>query len=189
MIKKIYYNWNDINKQVTQLAHLISADGWKPDYVVGLTRGGLTPALMLSHFLGCTMHTLDVRLRDTAGGNGPESNLWMAEEAFGYVPDDKRGEYFASEFDVRHHRATKKILIVDDINDTGATLKWIKRDWRSGCLPDHEYWDKVWHRNVRFAVLTNNLASPFAVDYSAEEVNKADEDCWIVYPWEEWWKQ
>ena len=43
----------------------------------------------------------------------------------------------------------------------------------------------MWNKNVRFATLTENLASSFdGVDYSAHEVNKAEEDVWLVYPWE-----
>jgi hypothetical protein len=39
---------------------------------------------------------------------------------------------------------------------------------------------------VRFAVLIDNLSSNFSrkVDYSAKEINKAEKDVWIVYPWE-----
>ena len=64
------------------------------------------------------MYTLDVRLRD---GDTQESNLWMAEDAFG-VPD----------WEKQAGRKGKNILIVDDINDTGATFQWIKEDWPSG---------------------------------------------------------
>jgi len=185
MVKKIYYTWADINKHVAEIAHQVITSGWRPDYVVGITRGGVTPAVMLSHFLGCKMFTLDVRLRD--GGHGPESNLWLAEDAFGYVQEDERGK-FGTDDQKQHHNSVKNILIVDDINDTGATFDWIKNDWQSGCLPNHDRWNTLWHDNVRFAVLTNNLASPAKIDYAASEVNKAEEDCWLVYPWEEWWK-
>ena len=185
MIKKIYYTWDDVNKHVAEIAHQVITSGWRPDYVVGITRGGVTPAVMLSHFLGCKMFTLDVRLRDAS--HGPESNLWLAEEAFGYVQEQERGK-FGSPDQSQHHNSVKNILIVDDINDTGATFDWIKRDWPAGCLPNHERWNTLWHDNVRFAVLTNNLASPAKIDYAATEVNKAEEDCWLVYPWEEWWK-
>jgi hypoxanthine phosphoribosyltransferase len=187
MTKKIYYTWQNINQQVAELAHQIVVGGWKPDYIVGITRGGVTPAVMLSHFLSCKMYTLDVRLRDTGDGDGCESNLWMAEDAFGYVQEEDRGK-FSCRDDRYHHTSMKNILIVDDINDTGATIDWIKSDWQSGCLPNDPRWNTLWHDNVRFAVLTNNLASPAKVDYAASEVNKSEEDCWLVYPWEEWWK-
>ncbi len=39
-------------------------DDWRPDFIVGVTRGGLWPAMMLSHYLGIKMYTLDVRMRD-----------------------------------------------------------------------------------------------------------------------------
>ena len=39
--------------------------------------------------------------------------------------------------------------------------------------------------NVRFATLTNNDASEFDdVRYTCHEINKAEEDVWLVYPWE-----
>ena len=80
----------------------------------------------------------------------------------------------------------KQILIVDDINDTGATFNWIMKDWQSGCLPNSEGWNEVWNHNVRFATLTDNLASEFTEHcaYTCHEINKADEDVWLVYPWE-----
>jgi hypothetical protein len=46
-------------------------------------------------------------------------------------------------------------------------------------------WKSVWENNVRFATLTNNDASEFGeVQYYAHEINKAEEDVWLVYPWE-----
>jgi hypoxanthine phosphoribosyltransferase len=85
----------------------------------------------------------------------------------------------------------KKILIVDDINDSGATLNWIKQDWQSGCLPKDKRWKDVWGNNVRVAVLVDNeaSASKLNINYNAIDLNKAEEDSWIVFPWEEWWKQ
>jgi hypoxanthine phosphoribosyltransferase len=173
----------------------MAADQWKPDYIVGLTRGGLVPAAMLSHYLEVPMETLKVSLRDS--DNGPESNLWMAEEAFGYRARDidSAGNEDAGDlvlggdgsFD--YSIFAKNILIVDDINDTGATLNWIREDWRSGCLPDNSRWENVWGNNVRFAVLVDNAASDFKdVDYVGLHINKLEEPIWCVFPWEEWWK-
>jgi hypothetical protein len=31
------------------------------------------------------------------------------------------------------------------------------------------------------------MASNEGVDYTVWEVNKAEEDCWLVYPWEDFW--
>ena len=85
--------------------------------------------------------------------------------------------------------AGKKILIVDDINDTGATINWIMQDWPSG-IYDKEGWDQIWNHSVRFAVLVDNLSSQCRkkMCYTGMEVNKAEKDCWIDFPWEVWWR-
>ena len=159
-----------MEQQVQELLRQMHQQQWKPDYVVGLTRGGLTPAVMISQYLNVPMHSLKVSLRH--GGEDCESNLWMAEEAFGYDDQDPA-----------------RILIVDDINDSGATMKWIRQDWQSGCLPNDERWNTIWNDTVRFAVLVNNSASQYQqVDYTAVEINKNDDPQWIVFPWEEWWR-
>jgi xanthine phosphoribosyltransferase len=154
-------------------------DNWRPDYIVGVTRGGAIPAVILSHLLDIPMRPLEVSLRD---GGECVSDLGMAEDALGYVPSEEQA-VINSRWDISKK---KNILIVDDINDTGATFNWIKQDWPSGCFPNEETaWDSVWGKNVRFAVLTNNLSSTFDdVNYYGSEVNKSEEDVWLVYPWE-----
>jgi xanthine phosphoribosyltransferase len=179
-MKKLYVSDVDIKEYVNTISYQMYKDAWRPDYIVGLTRGGLIPAVYMSHMLDIPMETLKVALRDGTGG---ESNCWMAEDAFGYVSIEDRGESGCQ----TDPALRKNILIVDDINDTGATLDWIIKDWPSGCLPNHHAWENaIWGRNVRFAVLFDNLSSKFSrkVDYSAVEINKAEEDVWIVYPWE-----
>lgn len=175
MIEKIYYDYIQIQEWVNKISFDMFKDGWRPDYIVGLTRGGLIPGVMMSHTLDIPMHTLKVALRDNAD---TESNCWMAEEAFGYTGF---GESTKTDPALR-----KNILILDDINDTGATLDWIIKDWQSSCLPTHHAWDAIWGNNVRFAVLIDNLSSKFSrkVDYCAKTINKAERDVWIVYPWE-----
>lgn len=157
--KKVYYSWQDIEDMTSDIVQQIAVDGdgFKPDYVVGLTRGGLIPATMMSHYFEVPMHTLEIKLRDHAVE--PESNKWMAQDAL----------------------QGKKILIIDDINDTGDTLAWIKQDWnKSGNIN--------WEANVRFAVLIENEPSKFGdTDYVSKFINKNEEPQWIVYPWEEWW--
>jgi len=166
MVKKHYYSWQDVEAACVNIALQMYKDAWQPDYIVGITRGGNVPATILSNMLGVRGEALKVSLRD---GDQCETNCWMAEDAFG-----------------SDETAQKKILIVDDINDTGATFNWIKQDWQSSCLPNEtDAWNSLWGNNVRFAVITENLSSEFdGVNYYAHEVNKAEEDVWLVYPWE-----
>jgi xanthine phosphoribosyltransferase len=182
---KLPLDWADIKGMTARIARDIAITNWRPDYVVGLTRGGLIPAVLLSHYFNVPMHTLKVTLRD-GDESDCESNLWLAEDAFGYVPEEDR-EIYKSRWDPS---LRKNILVVDDINDSGATIAWIKRDWQAGCLPGEETaWASIWGNNVKFAVLVENLSSKESTDFNAHEVNKAEHDVWIDFAWEDWWEK
>jgi len=157
----------EFNGLVANICRNIAASDWRPDYIVGITRGGLLPAVMISQYFDIPCETLKVSLRDHGGENPTESNLWMAEDAY----------------------EGKNILVVDDINDTGATINWILNDWPEGCLPNDDRWNNVWNYNVRFAAVFDNLASKAEVkmDYTGTEINKAEQDVWIDFPYEDWW--
>ena len=178
MIKKHYYTWQDIESACTNIALQMYRDWWRPDYIVGITRGGNVPATILSNMLNVRGEALKVSLRDS--DTGSETNCWMSEDAFGYVPLEQQE---TCRWDIKHR---KNILVVDDINDTGATFNWIKQDWQASCLPNEvDAWNSVWGHNVRFATITENLSSEFdGVSYYVHEINKAEDDVWLVYPWE-----
>jgi hypoxanthine phosphoribosyltransferase len=192
MTEKIYINHTA--NLVREILRQMHQDSWRPDYIVGITRGGLEPANMISQYLEIPMQALNISLRDST--MGPESNLWMAEDAFGYPRSER---YIEDSNDVGAvleaasdllalGDGCKNILIVDDINDTGATLNWIKQDWQSGCMPDDPVWSEVWNNNVKFAVLVDNQSSEFKnIDYSGMKIDKSKDPRWIVFPWEEWW--
>ena len=80
-MKKIFVTWHDVQRQTQEILRQMQKDSWKPDFIVGITRGGLTASNLLSQYLDVTMFTLDVRLRD--GEHVPcESNKKLAEIAF-----------------------------------------------------------------------------------------------------------
>ena len=155
-IKKKFYSWADVEKMCVQLTVQLYNSNWTPDYIVGVTRGGNVPATILSNMTGIRCEAVKVALRDGETGQAGDSIDWMAQDAL----------------------MGKKILVVDDINDTGATFQWISDDWKlTGRAGAYD--------NVRFATLTENLSSEFhMVDYYCDTVNKAEEDIWLVYPWE-----
>ena len=173
-MNKLIINQREFNGLVAKICREIANSDWRPDYIVGLTRGGLLPAVMISQYFDIPCETLKISLRD---GSEQESNLWMAEDAFGYNAAEV-GDPLC-----------KNILVVDDINDQGTTLNWLMNDWESSCLPGDPRWDHVWNYNVKFAVVVDNLSSKcnIGMDYIGMEVNKAENDVWIEFPYEEWW--
>tara|TARA_R110001592_G_scaffold259427_2_gene523392 strand:+ start:502 stop:1113 length:612 start_codon:yes stop_codon:yes gene_type:complete len=188
-VNKHYYTWFDIERMCVSIVNQMYAENWRPDYIVGITRGGNVPATIISNMTGIRCEALKVSLRDDSD-KGSESNLWMSEDAFGY--EDYKIQTHNQDLEASANKVISmienksKILIVDDINDTGATFNWIKQDWQASCLPDHDRWNNVWGNNVKFATLTDNLASDFngVVNYTCHEINKAEDDVWLVYPWE-----
>jgi hypoxanthine phosphoribosyltransferase len=174
------YTWQDVENAVRNIAMQMYKDNWRPDYIVGITRGGLVPAVLLSHMTGIPMHTLCVQLANEDLEENTESNCWMAEDAFGYVSEEERSiPQIYSDADRK-----KNILIIDDINRGGDAMKWIKQDWQGGCLPDNPNWDTVWHGNVKFAALLDNVNSKVSMDYCDEEFAEGTDDLWIEFPWE-----
>jgi xanthine phosphoribosyltransferase len=150
-MKKVYYTPKQINSYILNISRQMFKDNFRPNYIVGLARGGLVPAIKLSHYLDIPMYAL----------NKDESNLWMADDAL----------------------EGKEILVIDDINDTGATLAQLKYDWSRNTGD----WESVFGFNVKFAVLIDNESSEQAVDYYGYSINKVENPEWCVFPWEDWW--
>ena len=181
-MNKLKISFKEYQWHMGKLCRDIANSGWRPDYVVGITRGGLLPAVMISHYFDVPCETLKVSLRD---GGSTEHNTWMAEDAFGYVNLQDRE---LTEGEISSSENRKNILIVDDINDSGATINWIMEDWQN-CIPTSPVWDSIWNYNVKFAVVVDNVASDCDVkmDFCGCEINKAENDTWIDFPYEEWW--
>ena len=124
--KKVFVSWNDIDHQVDKLASKIK----NVDYVVGIPRGGLVVAVIMSHKLEIKHITID--------------HLEKLEE-----------------FNLNIDK--KKILIVDDISDSGQTLKHYKKQGYTTATLD---------------VRNTTVTKP---DFYCNWLETTD---WIVYPWE-----
>ena len=66
----------------------------------------------------------------------------------------------------------RNILIVDDINDTGATFNFVKNSMT-------EY-----KSNFSYASLIENKSSKFKVDFKGKIIDKKINPNWIVFQWE-----
>lgn len=138
--------WGEFDELVSSIASQIP-DEETPQVIVGLTRGGLVPAVRLSHMYNAKLFCLNISLRD------------------GMVDD--------SDFDWDKLHGYTRILIVDDINDSGKTLNTVLNE---------SYYNLV--STPKFACLLEKPSSSFTCMYSGERINKGQEDDWIVFPWE-----
>ena len=137
--------------EVETLARQIESDGWRPDFLVGIGRGGLVPAAYLSHRTGLPMLSVD----HSTGDHGFGGELL---------------EKLAAKI-----RSGARILIVDDINDSGATINFLRAAIEAkiddpGCL--------------RVAVLVHNVRSNARAEYHGSEIDRDRDKRWYVFPWE-----
>ena len=86
-------SWSDYDELVSSIASQLG--DWEPDAIVGLTRGGLIPAVQFSHMFNVKLYTLNISLRD---GKAP-----------------------SAKFDWKQLEKYSRVLIIDDINDSGST--------------------------------------------------------------------
>lgn len=164
-MNKLILSWEQVQGLVIEVARQMQISNYRPDLIVGIDRGGLPVSVMLSHYLKVPHASIKVSLRD---GGECDSNFWMPE----MVLDGKN------------------LLIVDDINDSGATQAWLKQDWASSVAGvDPMFLDNFWHDEIRFAVLVDNEASPETADFAGMSINKAERDVWVDFPWESWWNR
>jgi hypoxanthine phosphoribosyltransferase len=64
MSKKLWYQWDEMRRDVNTLCRDIVLDKFDPDCIVGLSRGGLTPGVMMSHWLQKPFKPVKAALRD-----------------------------------------------------------------------------------------------------------------------------
>jgi hypoxanthine phosphoribosyltransferase len=157
--KTINFDLEKTQSAIARIAMAMYKDNWRPEYIVGITRGGLVPAVMLSHMTKIPMNTLCVQLGTDDFDENVEMNCWMADDAC----------------------SGKNILIVDDMIRSGEALEWIKKDWQSSIHIDIS---DIWHKSVRFASLVDCGISETAADYCGEEINCEDENIWVDFFWE-----
>lgn len=153
--QKQYVSSEDIKKMSYALYTKIIEDNFKPDLLLGLARGGLIPMGYLSGekmFNQRNVYSLGVQ---------------------SYEGMEQQNEIkFTTPLDLKYIQQFKKILLVDDLVDTGKTIEHVKKVLTTALSEDTD---------IRVAVLfykpKNSKIKP---DYYVEETDK-----WLVFPQEE----
>ncbi len=131
------------------LGKAVRESGYDPDVVVAVARGGFVPARFLCDFLGISDMT-SLKIQHYAPGAAKERRAWIKYPVGG----DIHG---------------KRALVVDDVNDTGDTLKLAVDHLKSLGVAE-----------IRTAVLHEKQTSAVRADYRAVDVLDWH---WIIYPW------
>jgi hypothetical protein len=96
-------SWEDFHGLCRALAEAVAP--WEPEIILGVARGGLYPATLISHILQVELYPIRLtrRLRDIPTFERPQ---WRVEP-----PDEVAG---------------KRVLVVDEISGSGETLTMVK---------------------------------------------------------------
>jgi uncharacterized protein len=147
-------SWADIERWADHLAGRIRSAGSVPETIVGLTRGGWVPARLLSDRLG-VRRLVSLRAQHWGVTATRDGTAALTEGLSGPV-------------------AGESVLVVDDITDTGESLR---------LAVDHVTRAKP--RRVESAALLHIAGATIVPTYFAEEIRR-NEWAWIVFPWNYW---
>ena len=141
-------DWAEVGPATRQLAEAINDDGFQPDVILAIARGGLIVAASLGYALGV-------------------KNTWTLNVEF-YTGVDERLDLpiILPPVPELVDLEEAKILIADDVADTGATLALVK----DFCAP------RV--GQIRIATLYEKPRSVVKCDYVWRRTDR-----WIVFPW------
>ena len=143
--------WEEVVEWCRELAEKIEASGWRPDLIVAIARGGYVPARLLCDFLD--IHEL-LSLQVLHWGKAAEITA-------------KAHVKYPYEIDL----SGKKILLVDDIVDTGDSVivakNFILEKWKPSELKTA-------------AMQWISPVAKIKPDYYVDEVK---EWIWYQYPW------
>lgn len=140
--------WNQIYEMILQLAQKIKMDAFRPDVIVGVSRGGWPPARVLSDLLD-------------------NPNLANVKAEFYLNVAETKVEPTLTQ-PVSTDVSGKKVLIVDEVADTGKSLVLIKK-----------HINEKGATEVKIATIYYKPWSILTPDYYAKETSR-----WIVFPWE-----
>ncbi len=140
--------WNRIYTMLLSQAEKIRQSSFKPDVIVGVTRGGWVPARVLSDLLGVPDFAT-VRVEFYLGVAETRNEPVLIQGVSAVVTG-------------------KKVLIVDDVADTGKSLQLAR-----------EHVLQQGATEVKIATVYRKPWSVIKPDYYETETS-----CWVVFPWE-----
>ena len=142
-------SWNEGARMSRDLARKVHASGFEPDIIIAIGRGGYVPARVVCDYL---------LFRDL-------TTIKMEHWGVAATIDEQAHIRFGLSTDISNMR----VLLVDDITDTGDTLQ-VALEYLRNCGPTE----------VRTAVMQHKTCSSYVPDYYAHSIVKWR---WVIYPW------
>jgi hypoxanthine phosphoribosyltransferase len=142
-------SWDQIQQLTRDLALRIRGDGFEPDIIIALGRGGWIPGRLLSDYL---------------------DNLNLTEFKVEHYRGTEKQATARVRYPLKADAAGQRVLLVDDVTDTGDSLEVALEHIRSRGEP----------AELRTLVLHHKLVSPFVPDYFGQKI---DDWRWVIYPW------
>lgn len=158
-MSKTYLTWTNIEVDCQALAEQVFTR--KFDTIVGIANGGMIPATILAKKL---------KINRLLSANIKSYQEDKPRDGAHNTSDVVKTLSFPSYRDLMESRS---ILFVDDLSDTGLTLKHINEKYYYHTNPNHNKWE--------FATLYYKPKTEFKPEYT---VRSYDNDEWIVFPWE-----
>lgn len=154
--KDLWVSWDEYHRCVERLAHMVYESGWKFDQVLCLARGGLRPGDMFSRIFDVPLAILS-------------TSSYREEE--GTVQGDLD---IARYITMTRGSLAGRILLVDDLVDSGVTLERVQHHLKENFPAVTE---------VRSAVIWCKGCSSVKPDYYLEYLPT---NPWIHQPFEEY---
>ena len=149
--KATYVSWKEIEEWTKGIRKMVVENNYNPDIIIGIARGGLVPARMVADYL-FKKDLLSIKTEHwglTATINGKA----VLKEKLNY---DVTG---------------KKVLIVDDITDTGESMKL-----------SYNYIKSLNPADVKTTSMLYIDGSNYTPDFYGKGLSK-EEWAWFVFPW------
>ena len=146
---KVNYSIDEMQSAIVEIIEQMTNSNWLPEIILSINRGGCIPGIYLSHKIEKPHKVIDVQLRDSL----ISPNLSVLKECVSNY---------------------NRVLIIDDINDTGNTFSLIKN------------YSSKFNYEIHFAALINNVKSKIKTDYFGQLIVKSKNPVWYIFPWEKW---
>ena len=153
--KHLYVSWDEYHLLIEKLALKVNHSGWQFDQILCLARGGLRPGDVLSRVFDKPLAIMSTSSYRADAGT-IQGRLDMAK----YITMPK-GELAG------------RVLLVDDLSDSGVTLKAVVERLRG--MPQIS--------ELRSAVIWTKAVSSYTPDYFVEMLATSP---WIHQPFEEY---